>query len=338
MALCTHCAHNPENEGKPAAMLFDPDRRLQGARQPRPPLSGFFNVDKPAGMTSHDVVGAIRRAGKERRVGHAGTLDPMATGVLLVAVGSATRIIEYLQDGQKVYQGTVRLGLTTTTYDIEGETLAQADAQALAALTREQVEVALAAFRGVIQQVPPMYSALKREGRPLYELARQGIEVEREARTVEVAELVVTDWNLPEVTFHATVSKGTYIRSLAHDLGQALGVGGTLTALRRLAVGPFTLETAESLETIVEALTGDYWTQFIHPLDDALLEFDACVVDKGTEEAIRQGRQVEIACAPATTQVRAYNLNGDFIGLLRRDDWTQLWQPDKVFPRPSLSG
>lgn len=335
MALCTHCAHNPENEGKPASVLFDPDRIGAGGRQAKPPLSGFFNVDKPAGMTSHDVVAAIRRAGKERRVGHAGTLDPMATGVLLVAVGSATRIIEYLQDGSKVYQGTLRFGLTTSSYDIEGEVVSQAPAEAVAALTREQVEAALAPFRGTIQQVPPMVSALKHEGRRLYDLAREGIEVEREARTVEIAELVLTDWSPPQATFRATVSKGTYIRSLAHDLGQALGVGATLTALRRLAVGPFTVDSAESLETLVGALTDDYWTQFIHPLDEALLAFDACVVDKAAEESIRQGRQVALPCELGTPQARAYNMNGDFIGLLKFDDWTKLWQPDKVFPRPS---
>lgn len=335
MALCTHCAHNPDNEGKPASLLFDPDRIGVGGGQPRPPLSGFFNVDKPAGMTSHDVVAALRRAGKERRVGHAGTLDPMATGVLLVAVGSATRVIEYLQEGHKVYQGTVRFGLTTTSYDIEGEVVSTAAPDAVAALTREQVEAALAPFRGTIQQVPPMVSALKHEGRRLYDLAREGIEIEREPRTVEVSELVLTDWSPPEATFRATVSKGTYIRSLAHDLGHILGVGGTLTALRRLAVGPFTVEAAESLETLVDALTGDYWTQFIHPLDEALLAFDACVVDKATEDAIRQGRQVALPCELSTSQVRAYNINGDFIGLLKHDDWTKLWQPDKVFPRPS---
>ncbi len=337
MALCTHCAHNPDNEGKPASLLFDPDRIGVGGGQPRPPLSGFFNVDKPAGMTSHDVVAALRRAGKERRVGHAGTLDPMATGVLLVAVGSATRVIEYLQEGHKVYQGTVRFGLTTTSYDIEGEVVSTAAPDAVAALTREQVEAALAPFRGTIQQVPPMVSALKHEGRRLYDLAREGIEIEREPRTVEVSELVLTDWSPPEATFRATVSKGTYIRSLAHDLGHILGVGGTLTALRRLAVGPFTVEAAESLETLVDALTGDYWTQFIHPLDEALLAFDACVVDKATEDAIRQGRQVALPCELSTSQVRAYNINGDFIGLLKHDDWTKLWQPDKVFPRPSLA-
>ena len=333
MALCTHCVHNPENEGKPASALLDPDRIRTVNRQTPPPLSGFFNVDKPAGMTSHDVVAAIRRAGKERRVGHAGTLDPMATGVLLVAVGSATRVIEYLQDGPKVYQGTVRFGLTTTTYDIEGDVVTQAAPELVAALTRDQVEAALAPFRGKIQQVPPMVSALKRDGRPLYELARQGIEVEREPREVEISELEIVEWNPPHVTLRATVSKGTYIRSLAYDLGQALGVGGTLAALRRLAVGPFTVAEAETLDTLVEALEGQYWTQFIHPLDEALLAFDACVVDNATEEAIRQGRQVEIPCQRRTETVRAYNLGGDFIGLLKRDDWTQLWQPDKVFPR-----
>ena len=325
MAGCTHCAHNPANGGQSIPVY----------RPARPPLSGIFNVDTPAGMTSHDVVAAIRKAGKERRVGHAGTLDPMATGVLLVAVGSATRVVEYLQDGVKVYEGVVRFGMTTTTYDVEGEVTAQASAEAVAALTGEAVEAALTQFRGEIDQVPPMVSALKREGRPLYELAREGIEVERAARHVEISALDLVAWNPPDATLRATVSKGTYIRSLAHDLGQALGVGGTLAALRRLAVGQFTVERAESLETILDALKGDYWTQFIYPLDEALMAFDACVVDRKTEEDIRQGRQVSLACQIKTRLARAYNPAGEFIGLLKPDPISQLWQPDKVFPRAS---
>ncbi|MFN8472048.1 MAG: tRNA pseudouridine(55) synthase TruB [Anaerolineae bacterium] len=325
MPGCTHCAHNPANGGQSIPVY----------RPSRPPLSGIFSIDKPAGMTSHDVVAAIRKAGKERRVGHAGTLDPMATGVLLVAVGSATRVIEYLQDGVKVYEGVVRLGMTTTTYDVEGDVTSQAPAETIAALTHETVEAALAQFRGEIDQIPPMYSALKREGRPLYELAREGIEVERAARRVEISSLDLVAWNPPDATLRATVSKGTYIRSLAHDLGQALGVGGTLAALRRLAVGHFTIDTAESLETIVDALKGDYWTQFIYPLDEALMAFDACVVDRKTEDDIRQGRQVSLPCELKTPLARAYNTSGEFIGLLKPDPVSRLWQPDKVFPRAS---
>ncbi len=325
MPGCTHCAHNPANGGQSIPVY----------RPARPPLSGIFNIDKPAGMTSHDVVAAIRKAGKERRVGHAGTLDPMATGVLLVAVGSATRVIEYLQDGVKVYEGVVRLGMTTTTYDVEGEVTSQAPADAVAALTHDTVEAALTPFRGEIDQVPPMYSALKREGRPLYELAREGVEVERAARRVEISALDLVAWNPPDATLRATVSKGTYIRSLAHDLGRALGVGGTLAALRRLAVGHFTIENAEPLDSIVDALKGDYWTQFIFPLDEALMAFDACVVDRKAEEDIRQGRQVNLACEIKTPLARAYNVSGEFIGLLKPDRVSGLWQPDKVFPRAS---
>jgi tRNA pseudouridine55 synthase len=334
MALCDHCAHNPANSEQPSSGVIRPTQVQAIRRAAPPPLSGFFNIDKPSGMTSFDVVAAVRRAGKERRVGHAGTLDPMATGVLLVAVGSATRVIEYLQDGLKVYEGTVRFGLTTTTYDIEGEVVSEAPAASTAALTAETVAAALPQFRGRIEQVPPMYSALKREGRPLYELARAGIEVERAPRSVEVHTLDLIDWNPPDAILRTTVSKGTYIRSLAHDLGQVLGVGGTLAALRRLAVGRFTLAEAESLDTIVDALENNYWTQFIQPLDEALLDFDAVVVDRAIEEAIRQGRQVDVPGQLSTSEVRAYNTDGDFIGLLKHDTWTHQWQPDKVFPRP----
>jgi tRNA pseudouridine55 synthase len=200
-------------------------------------LSGVLCVDKPLGMTSHDVVGRTRRVAGLRRVGHAGTLDPLATGVLLLCLGRAARLIEYLVGHDKVYETTVRLGQTTATYDAEGEVLAE---RPFLHLTLSQIEAALEAFRGDIVQQPPIYSAIKQGGQPLYKLARQGkTEVARPYRPVTIHELTRLSWEPPHLSLRIACSSGTYIRSLGYDLGEALGCGGHLSALRRLAVGRF---------------------------------------------------------------------------------------------------
>jgi tRNA pseudouridine(55) synthase len=183
------------------------------------PLSGILNVDKPAGMTSHDVVDAIRRLAGQRKVGHAGTLDPMATGVLLVCLGQATRVAEYLMRGRKRYRATVVLGAATDTYDGEGEIVSSGGPTDF---SQEQIQAALAGFVGRIEQVPPLYSALKRDGQPLHRLARQGKTIELESRPVEIEEMSLLDWTSPSLVVELTCSPGTYVRSLAHDLGQRL--------------------------------------------------------------------------------------------------------------------
>jgi len=310
--------------------VSDPALAALAVRKREIPKSGILNIDKPAGMTSHDVVAAVRRAAREPRVGHAGTLDPLATGVLLVCLGSATRVIEYLQAHSKTYRADIYLGRATDTYDAEGQVTFEAPNLNV---DREQVEVALAGFRGVIQQVPPMYSALKRDGRSLYALARAGVEVEREPRTVEIFRLEITDWAPPVVQVEVQCSKGTYIRSLAHDLGQKLGVGGHLSRLVRLASGQFTLDQAESLTSVEDSFKNGYWMYLLHPLDEALLEYDAFIVDPDTEKRIRQGQPVEAPGPVQTTLARAYSLRGDFIGLLKHDRLTRLWQPEKIFPQ-----
>ena len=195
---------------------------------------GILIIDKPSGLTSHDVVNRVRRATKIRQVGHAGTLDPMATGVLVVCVGQATRVSEYLLGHDKAYRATIRLGIETNTYDADGEIVATHDVN----VDRAEVERALAQFVGEIQQVPPMYSAIKREGQKLYELARQGIEIERAARSVIVHSIELRDYQAPDATIDVQCSAGTYIRSIAHDLGTALGHGRALDrsdGARRLA-------------------------------------------------------------------------------------------------------
>lgn len=305
-----------------------PKRVPSGGREGRRAISGILNVDKPAGMTSHDVVAAVRRASGVRRVGHAGTLDPMATGVLIVCLGQATRVIEYLMDSPKTYRAEIVLGVATDTHDAEGRVTYRAPK---VEVTREQVEAALSEFLGPIEQVPPMYSALKHEGKPLYKLARQGIEVEREPRRVEIYRLEVTSWAPPRLEIEVECGRGTYIRSLAHDLGEALGYGAHLGSLVRLRSGRFTLEMAEPLSVVEEAFRLGYWPEIIHPLDEALLDVEAMVVDREAARRIRQGQQVQGPLPDSARLRRAYSLNGEFIGLLEYDDQTGLWQPRKVF-------
>jgi len=212
-------------------------------------MNGILLIDKPQGMTSHDVVRRVRRLLRTRRVGHTGTLDPLATGVLPVAVGEATRIVQFLMEGDKTYRAVLKLGETTTTQDAEGEVL---ERRPVAGITVDAVMAAARSFAGVICQLPPMYSALKKDGVPLYRLARQGIEVERESREVRIDRLQILDVDLPLVTLEVDCSKGTYVRTLCHDLGLALGTGAHLVALRRTRSGSFTeadCVTLEQLET-----------------------------------------------------------------------------------------
>jgi len=288
-------------------------------------ISGIFNIDKPAGMTSHDVVDRVRQMTSQRRVGHAGTLDPSATGVLVVCLGQATRVAEYLMASDKVYRAQICLGVSTDTHDAEGEVTATAEVD----VGEEEVRETLASFVGSIQQVPPMYSALKREGTPLYKLARQGITVEREPRPVEIHDIELLDWTPPLITIRVECSPGTYIRALARDLGQKLDCGAHLQSLARLASGPFTLEKAVNLDELAEAFAQGNWQEFIHPLDEALLDFEPVVVDAETEKRIRHGQQVEGPDSPGLR--RAYSRTGELIAILRHDPQTGLWQPKKVF-------
>ncbi len=299
-----------------------------------PPKSGILILDKPTRLTSHDVVQAVRRASNIRRVGHAGTLDPLATGVLVVCLGSATRVIDTIQALPKVYRAKVLLGVSTASYDADGLVIETVDPSHI---ERSDVEAALDPFRGEILQVPPMVSALKHEGERLYKLARQGIEVEREPRPVTIHSLALVDWNPPELTLEMTVSSGTYVRSMAHDLGQALGVGAHLTALRREAIGHFHVEDALKIPQVVEAFAEGWWPTIVFPLDSALQDYSAMVVSESDEAALRNGKQIE-GPSPredTTKHVRVYTLTGSFIGLVHWDYITLSWQPNRVFPKPS---
>jgi tRNA pseudouridine55 synthase len=298
---------------------------------------GILNLNKPSGPTSHDIIDRVRGLTGIRRVGHAGTLDPMATGVLLVCIGKATRVSEYLMAGQKVYRARVRLGITTDTYDVEGQVVASASVDDV---TRAEVEATLTRFRGAIEQVPPMYSALKHKGERLHRLARQGVEVKREPRQVEISRLALTEWEPPECTLEVTCSPGTYVRALAHDLGQALGCGAHLTGLVRLASGRFRLEDSVTLDVFAQAAAEGRWTDLLHPVDAALAHFPALHLDAEAARWLCSGRAIvappaghppRVAGGTEGEMARAYGPDGAFLALAVYDPAAKTWHPHKVF-------
>jgi tRNA pseudouridine55 synthase len=290
-------------------------------------VSGFLNIDKPPGMTSHDVVAVVRRGTKTKKVGHAGTLDPLATGVLVICVGSATRLSEYAMRHTKTYVATVMLGVETDTYDAEGEIVARDERQ----VTRQEVEALLPRLSGDIEQVPPMYSAIKQGGKKLYELARAGQDVERAARKITIHHLALISWNFPEFVFEVECSAGTYVRSLAHDIGQMLGVGGHLAALRRTRSGEFHIEQAVPLQVLRTAITNENWKQHLLPVDLAVRGLPRLDLNAKQSKIVEQGgflpREILIG-----DLVRAYDENGQFFALLETHPrLPDHWKPRKVF-------
>ena len=292
--------------------------------------TGILNLDKPQGWTSHDVVARVRRLTGERRVGHAGTLDPLATGVLLICLGAATRLVEYLQASQKTYRATVRLGLATTTDDAEGEVMAS---RPVPPLTEADVERVLVAFRGTISQRPPAHSAIKQDGVPLYRRARRGEKVEAPPRTVTIYELNVVAWMPPDLMLQITCSSGTYIRSLARDLGERIGCGGHLAGLCRTASGRFRLEDAVSWERLASAVARGEWERLVQPPHLALEGFTCVMVDSGDEERLRHGMAISCPVPPPAEHGYALSASGDIVALLRYDVERHAWHPHKVLAR-----
>ncbi|MCP4420978.1 MAG: tRNA pseudouridine(55) synthase TruB [Chloroflexi bacterium] len=293
-------------------------------------LGGMLCVDKPLGITSHDVVNCIRRLAGIRRVGHAGTLDPLATGVLLLGLGRSTRLIEYLVGQDKVYKTAVRLGQTTTTYDAEGDVVAE---RPFAHLTLPQINNALELFRGSIQQQPPLYSAIKQGGQPLYKLARRGVtDVKRPYRSVTIHELSLLNWKPPFLTLQISCSTGTYIRSLGHDLGETLGCGGHLTMLQRLAVGNFAVETAVPLKN----LTSENIIDYLLPPDTAVRHLPRLNLPETAAVAILQGKPIfrqvnsSLADSPVAELACAYGSDNQFLGVVVAAG--NQWRARKMFP------
>ncbi|MBN1922358.1 MAG: tRNA pseudouridine(55) synthase TruB [Anaerolineae bacterium] len=290
-------------------------------------MLGLLNINKPSGMTSHDVVNAVRRITGLRQVGHTGTLDPLATGVLIVLVGAATRLARYLSGADKTYTAVVRLGETTSTYDAEGEILLRRPVT----VGRAEIEAALGAYRGPLLQTPPMVSALKVGGKPLYKLARQGQEIERQPRLVTIHALTLDAWALPEFTLSVTCSAGTYIRSLAHDLGEQLGCGAHLVALTRTATGRFDLGESVTLEQLRALAEAGRLAEALLPPDVAVMALPGVTLTPAMESAVRYGQSIELPDAPVAAEVRAHDVDGHLVAMLMPLEDGR-WRPTLVLP------
>ncbi len=290
-------------------------------------VSGVLVVDKPVGLTSHDVVQIIRRGTGIRRAGHTGTLDPRASGVLVILIGPAVRLSEYVSASDKRYQATIRLGSATDTYDSEGRVVSSASVDGI---TEDHFKKVLESFIGEIEQVPPPFSAVKVKGRKAYEMAREGEEVDLKPRKIKVYSLEILEWAPPEVVIDVYCSSGTYVRSLANDLGQALGTGAHLVGLRRTKSGRFTLRDAVPLRRLKEAFDAGDWYKYLIPAADALGDWPMLELDADQVELIRHGHRIP-AEPGSKGWVRGVTQQGDLVALLEHDDETNEWQPRKVF-------
>ena len=274
-------------------------------------MNGIVIIDKPQGWTRQDVTARLRRVFNTRRIGHGGTLDPMATGVLPVFVGRATRGVEFFEHAEKTYETVLRLGITTDTEDISGTVLTEQDAF----VTGEQLEKVLDQFRGDIMQVPPMYSALKINGQKLVDLARKGKEVERKPRPITIHELTLLGMEADGIRLRVRCSKGTYIRTLCKDIGEALGCGGCMAALRRVQAGEYTIGEAVPL---LELLEMEQPEQVLRPVDSMFRNLPAVTLSANQEKRCRNGNSFTISLPEGT--YRAYAANGEFLMLAKVED------------------
>ena len=273
-------------------------------------MDGIVIVDKPEGWTSQDVTAKLRGIFHTKRIGHGGTLDPMATGVLPVFVGRATRGVEFFEHAEKTYEAILRLGITTDTEDITGTVLETKPVH----VTREQLETVLEQFRGDIQQIPPMYSAIKINGQKLCDLARKGREVERPSRTVTIYELTLLGIDAENIRLRVHCSKGTYIRTLCKDIGEALGCGGCMAALRRTAAGSYTEDEALPLDKLIGSAAPD---QYLQSVDTMFAQYPAVTLTEKQALRCRNGNAFSISLPDGT--YRAYDQKGEFLMLAKVD-------------------
>jgi tRNA pseudouridine55 synthase len=293
-------------------------------------ISGILVLDKPVGLTSHDVVDHIRRGTGIRRAGHTGTLDPRASGVLVILVGPAVRLSEFVSASDKRYQAILRLGNATDTYDAEGRFTRQ-PATTPVDVTEEQFNEVLQRYVGEIEQTPPAFSAVKVHGRKAYEMARQGEEVELAPRKINVYHLEVLEWAPPEVVIDVHCSSGTYVRSLANDVGIALGCGAYLVGLRRTKSGRFSLRDATPLKKLEDAFAAGNWYQYLIPAAEALAEWTAVELSPDEVDEVKHGHRVKAAVDAKAGLVRGVSMAGELIAILDLDEVTMEWQPKKVF-------
>lgn len=273
-------------------------------------MDGIVIVDKPQGWTSQDVTARLRRVFGTRRIGHGGTLDPMATGVLPVFVGRATRAVEFFEHAEKTYETVLRLGITTDTEDMTGTVLTEENVS----FTEEQLQETLADFRGEILQVPPMYSALKVNGQKLCDLARKGKTVERQPRPITIHELTLVERGENTLRLRVRCSKGTYIRTLCKDIGEKLGCGGCMESLRRVAAGEYTVDEAVPLQTLLDTEEPE---KYLRDVDTMFRNYPAVTLTANQETRCRNGNAFSVSLAPGT--YRAYSQDGEFLMLAKVD-------------------
>ena len=298
---------------------------LMAKRKTRGLYHGYLVIDKPAGWTSHDVVGKVRRVLGERRVGHAGTLDPAAVGVLPIAVGLATRTVEYLSEAPKAYLADVTFGVTTDSADIDGVVTSAHDPSRL---RQEDIAQALTRFEGDQLQKPPMYSAIRVGGERLYDRARRRELVDVEPRPVTIHEIRLDAWELPTARIYVACSKGTYIRSLARDLGERLGTGAYMSNLVRVCTGPFSLADAIRIEELESLVAARRWETIARHPDAVLHDWPALVLDEMNAANWRQGKPV--AAPDVTGGVRVYDVAGNWMGIGHGDEPGTHVRPTKV--------
>ena len=274
-------------------------------------MNGIVIVDKPQDWTSQDVTARLRRVFNTRRIGHGGTLDPMATGVLPVFVGRATRGVEFFEHAEKTYEATIRLGLTTDTEDVWGTTIEEKEVH----ISETEFLSILPRFRGKILQVPPMYSALKINGQKLVDLARKGKTVERQPREIEIFRLEMLEFNGDTARLVVRCSKGTYIRTLCKDIGEALGCGGCMAALRRVSAGEYTAEEAVPLQTLLDA---EYPEQYLRDVDTMFRNYPAITLSPKQENRVRNGNSFSVKLESGT--YRTYSADGAFLALSKVED------------------
>jgi tRNA pseudouridine55 synthase len=290
-------------------------------------MDGIFNINKPRGMTSHDVVAKIRKLLKQKRVGHAGTLDPAASGVLPICIGQGTRVAEYLSESGKAYQAEFVFGVDTDTYDAEGNITARASTTEL---TLTRIEEILPRFLGFQMQVPPAYSAIKLQGQAAYKRARAGEEMTLEPRPIDIFSLDILYWIPPRLTLAIESSKGTYIRSLAHDLGMQLGCFAYLDVLVRTRSGPFSLAESITLEQLAHAAETNAIQDHLYPPDKALEQYPALTLDEATPEKVKHGNPFS-ASEYSPGLARVYDSAHHFLAIAEWNREQKVWYPKKVF-------
>ena len=295
-------------------------------------MNGIFNIDKPYGITSMDVIRQIRNATNISKVGHGGTLDPLASGVIPVAIGNSTRLLEYILNNNKKYLAEITLGVSTNTYDREGEITKQADTSHI---NQQDIEELLKNFTGEMSQIPPMYSAIKSNGKKLYSLARKGINVERPPRTTIVYSILLKSYDNPVMKIEINCSKGFYVRSLANEIGELLNCGAHLTNLRRTASGSFLISQSNKLSTVIEKiLYGDTKDILLDPTD-YLENIDQIYLSENETNLVKTGRRIKLSPQYSLKNINmalGFNADKSFLAILAPDYKTSEWYPKKVFP------